>query len=261
MPLPAGYRDRQLSPRLTRSVEAFWTHRAARSGASLVLPDGRCDIILRYNELDRTPPHLVLTGPATRAFSVPETPGDCWLGLRLRPSFGHLLWGERLAQMQDKTLREAEAHAVLAALTLPSSAQTPRQLARLLQQALPNPIDERQPPDLTEALDLLHLTGGRMPVSDLADRMSLSPRQLQRRFVNAVGLSPKIYAQLIQFHRALRLIHNAGLPLSAASFEAGYNDQSHMTRAFKRFGGFTPADLPPNLTLPQLHVAISDIDV
>lgn len=261
MPLPAGYHDRQLSPRLTRSVEAFWTHRATRSGTSLVLPDGRCDIILRYNDLDNTSPHLVLTGPATRAFSVPENPGDCWLGLRLRPSYGHLLWGERVAQMQDKTLRGAEAQVVLPALTLPSSPQSPRQLARLLQQALRQHLNETKPQPLTEALDLQHLTGGRMPVADLADHLALSPRQLQRRFLNAVGLSPKIYAQLIQFHRALRLIRDAGLPLSAAAFEAGYNDQSHMTRAFKRFGGFTPADLPPNLTLPQLNVAISDIDV
>lgn len=75
MPLPAGYRDRQLSPRLTRSVEAFWTHRATHSGTSLVLPDGRCDIILRYNDLDNTPPYLVLTGPATRAFAVPKAQG------------------------------------------------------------------------------------------------------------------------------------------------------------------------------------------
>lgn len=261
MPLPAGYRDHQLSPRLTRSVEAFWTHRATRSGTSLVLPDGRCDIILRYNELDNTPPHLVLTGPATRAFAVPENPGDCWLGLRLRPAFGRLLWAEGLAQMQDKILRQAEAHAVLPALTLPASAQSPRQLARLLKQALPHLVDGSQPPDLTEALDLLHLTGGRMPVADLANRMSLRPRQLQRRFVNAVGLPPKTYAQLIQFHRALRLIRDAGLPLSAACFEAGYSDQSHMTRAFKRFGGFTPSNLPTNLSLPRLHLAISEIDV
>lgn len=261
MPLPAGYRDRQLSPRLTRSVEAFWTHRATRSGTSLVLPDGRCDIILRYNELDNTPPHLVLTGPATRAFAVPEKPGDCWLGLRLRPSFGFLLWGESVAQMQDRSLRRAKAQAVLPSLTLPSTAQTPRQLARLLQQALRHHLGEPKPQHLSEALDLMHLTGGRLPVTAVADHLSLSPRQLQRRFVNAVGLSPKIYAQLIQFHRALRLIRNAGLPLSAAGFEAGYNDQSHMTRAFKRFGGFTPADLPPNLALPQLHLAISQVDV
>lgn len=163
--------------------------------------------------------------------------------------------------MQDKSLRGAEAQAVLPSLNLPSSPHTPRQLARLLQQALRHRRGETKPQHLTEALDLLHLTGGRMPVADLAGHLSLSPRQLQRRFVDAVGLSPKIYAQLIQFHRALRLIRDARLPLSAAGFEAGYNDQSHMTRAFKRFGGFTPADLPPYLTLPQLHVAISDIDV
>ena len=261
MPLPAGYRYRQLSPRLTRSVEAFWTHRATARGTSLVLPDSRCDIILRYNDLTPTPPHLVLTGPATRAFAVPEQPGDCWIGLRLRPSYSHLIWGDRLAEMQDRSLRQSDAQVFLPEITLPTGPASPRQLARLLQQSLSPRLSVAQAPDVTEVLDLIHHSGGRLPVPRLADHLSLSPRQLQRRFAQTVGLSPKIYAQLVQFHRALRLIRDARLPLSAAGFEAGYSDQSHMTRAFKRFGGFTPAHLPQNLTLPQLHVAISQIDV
>lgn len=56
---------------------------------------------------------------------------------------------------------------------------------------------------------------------------------------------------VIQFHRAIRLIRDVGLDPATAALEAGYADQAHMTRVFRKLGGFTPARVP-ELTLAGL---------
>jgi AraC-like DNA-binding protein len=35
------------------------------------------------------------------------------------------------------------------------------------------------------------------------------------------------------------------LTLAEAALEGGYSDQAHMTREFRRYGGFTPGRRPP----------------
>jgi AraC-like DNA-binding protein len=45
----------------------------------------------------------------------------------------------------------------------------------------------------------------------------------------------------------------AHLSLAALAFEAGYSDQSHMTREFRQLGGFMPGRRPslPVINIPQ----------
>jgi AraC-like DNA-binding protein len=99
-------------------------------------------------------------------------------------------------------------------------------------------------PSLLAAIDSIHLSGGRLKVSDLAALHHMSERTMRRHFMTDVGLAPKQYARVVQFHRALRLRLDVGLDLMSASLEAGYSDQAHMTRAFAKFGGFGPASIP-----------------
>nr|WP_246802694.1 helix-turn-helix transcriptional regulator [Ensifer sp. ENS02] len=81
----------------------------------------------------------------------------------------------------------------------------------------------------------------------------VSERTARRVLLRATGLTPKAFAAIIQFHRALRLLRDHHLSPADAAFEAGFADQSHMTRVFRRLGGFSPARLP-EVTL----VTISD---
>jgi AraC-like DNA-binding protein len=71
-------------------------------------------------------------------------------------------------------------------------------------------------------------------VSDL-DRWALA-----RQFRAAFGTCPSSFRTMRQLDRARRMI-GAGLPLAEAALEAGFADQSHMSRMFKRTYGLTPA--------------------
>lgn len=74
----------------------------------------------------------------------------------------------------------------------------------------------------------------------LAIEAGLSRFQTLRAFVAWTGLTPHAYLMQQRASRARKLII-AGRPLAAAAFEAGYADQSHMTRDFRRRYGLTPS--------------------
>lgn len=76
-------------------------------------------------------------------------------------------------------------------------------------------------------------------VAQVARAVGLGERQLERRFLARVGLSPKRYAQLARFERAQRLARRGG-SLSQVALESGYADQPHFIREFRRFAGTTP---------------------
>jgi AraC-like DNA-binding protein len=54
-------------------------------------------------------------------------------------------------------------------------------------------------------------------------------------------------ARIIRFDRALRLLQSSeGQTLADVVFEAGYYDQPHMNREFRRFTGGSPGDFLRN---------------
>ncbi len=253
MRLPDGYQERIYTPQQARSVEAVWRHEALQAGRSLILPDGRCDVIVRYNADPDAVPRLVVTGPATQPYWVEFEAGDRWIGVRLRPERGRVLWGDALGGAKDQVALGDEAAALvpeLAGLSVAGFAETNLRhaLVRFVEGRPLSPEGHR----VGETVRRLHLTGGRFSVAELADRAGCSTRHLNRMFASTVGLSVKAYASLVQFHRALRLVCEAGGSLSDAAFEAGYADQAHMTRAMRRFGGFAPSDVPEGLIRPDV---------
>ncbi len=251
--LPDGYQERIFTPQQARSVEAVWRHEEPCAGRSLILPDGRCDVIVRFNADPAVVPRLVVTGPATQPYWVAFEAGDRWIGVRLRPERGGVLWGDTLATAKDQVALEEQAEALvpeLAGLCLAgvSEADLRQALVCFVEGRALTPEGHR----VGESVRRMHLAGGRFPVTELAARAGCSARHLNRMFGRTVGLSVKNYAALVQFHRALRLVCDAGGGLSDAAFEAGYADQAHMTRMMRRFGGFVPSDIPDGLIRPDV---------
>ncbi len=77
-------------------------------------------------------------------------------------------------------------------------------------------------------------------LGDLAAEAGLSRFQLLRAFVSWTGLTPHAYLMQRRASHARCLIAT-GHGLAAAAFDAGYADQSHMTRDFRRRYGLTPS--------------------
>ena len=70
----------------------------------------------------------------------------------------------------------------------------------------------------------------------------LSPRSIQRRFVQATGLTHGSIRKIKRARQATLLLQQ-GLPILDTVEQAGYSDQAHMTRALKNLIGKTPAQI------------------
>jgi AraC-like DNA-binding protein len=74
---------------------------------------------------------------------------------------------------------------------------------------------------------------------DLARLTRLSPYYLHRSFCKKVGMPPHAYQVQVRVSRARSFLRR-GRSISDAACAAGFVDQSHFTRHFKRFTGVTP---------------------
>ena len=76
-------------------------------------------------------------------------------------------------------------------------------------------------------------------LNDLARLTGLSPYYLHRSFCRKVGLPPHAYQVQVRVSRARSFLRR-GRSISDAASAAGFVDQSHFTRHFKKLTGFTP---------------------
>jgi|HubBroStandDraft_6_1064221.scaffolds.fasta_scaffold01207_13 AraC-like DNA-binding protein/mannose-6-phosphate isomerase-like protein (cupin superfamily) len=76
-------------------------------------------------------------------------------------------------------------------------------------------------------------------LNDLARLTRLSPYYLHRSFCRKVGMPPHAYQLQVRVSRARSFLRR-GRSISDAASAAGFVDQSHFTRHFKKFTGFTP---------------------
>ena len=74
----------------------------------------------------------------------------------------------------------------------------------------------------------------------LADIACLSPYHFSRSFKQATGVGPQRYVIQRRLERAKRLLRQIGQPLALIAQEAGFADQSHLTRIFRCEMGVTP---------------------
>lgn len=93
-------------------------------------------------------------------------------------------------------------------------------------------------PVVTRGLELLTTQS----VAATARALGLSERQFERRFAVRVGVSPKRFAKLQRFERAVELAR-AHASLGEVAHAAGYYDQSHFIRDVRALVGAPPGEV------------------
>lgn len=84
----------------------------------------------------------------------------------------------------------------------------------------------------------------KITLEDLAGLVKMSVPHLMRKFKVDFGNSPAAYIMNLRVQFAKRLLTSKKeIPLKVIASEAGFCDQSHMTRVFQKFFGKTPIEI------------------
>lgn len=102
--------------------------------------------------------------------------------------------------------------------------------------------DRAAPRWVVEARDLLDARLDEAPtLRGLANAVGVHPVHFAAVFRRFYGCSVGEYLRRRRLDHVRRKLAETELPLAGIAMEAGYADQSHMTRAFRRYIGMTPA--------------------
>ncbi|TNE80638.1 MAG: AraC family transcriptional regulator [Bacteroidetes bacterium] len=91
-------------------------------------------------------------------------------------------------------------------------------------------------------------------VADLAQRLHICERQLQRYFEQEYGYTPKTYqkmSRLARFHQ--NAIKRRQVSMQELSWSLGYSDTSHLSKDFKSFFGVSPGAYFQNLSIRSMN--------
>jgi transcriptional regulator GlxA family with amidase domain len=82
-----------------------------------------------------------------------------------------------------------------------------------------------------------------IPLSEIARGVNLSVRHLERRFRNAIGMSPHEFSVRLRLRHAHWLTEHTRLQLSQIALECGFSDCASFSRRFKEIFGYPASSL------------------
>lgn len=251
----------RVDPRLDGIVASMWFGEGKVAyQRDRILPSGQSQLLINLGpaqyRIEPGPPEVRVpfvdvwySGLHQGPIDTEAPHGNALLGVAFtaRGSFPWL--GERMDSLSDRIIALADAlgdgalklrERLLNTASLQSRFQVVERW--LLNRLKPRTIVH---PAARWAVDRIEATGGRMTVEELATQTGFTRRHLGNLFRQQVGFSPKALARIHRFRGAMKLLDGTGgeVPWAELADACGYYDQSHLIHEFRRFTGFSPAEL------------------
>lgn len=96
-----------------------------------------------------------------------------------------------------------------------------------------------------------HLEGGKLSITSLCRDLGISRSCLYRQFDSTIHIPPAHYILLLRLIYAKSLLEIKKFKVGEISFRAGFLDESHFIKVFKRYFGLTPAAFSSKLNYPK----------
>lgn len=216
-------------------------------GISVMFPGSTSLANIDQSGRRQYPPPAMLVGPQSqRNFSIIGGGRFTGLNIMFQPTGFFRLFHQPLQEIRDQmfdacTVLGPEFRALVDAVQQPAPLTAKTALVeRFLLSRVPDSRSASAVTRITTA-GARSLGGGR--AGSLTTSYGISVRQLERQFLEQVGMSPKRFELLVRFRYALRSqVGTGGGSWTSATHDAGYCDQSHLIKDFRRLTGFTPSE-------------------
>ncbi len=245
------------SPRLSHLIDYFWLWKSENPDISKFpdrfIPDGHFEIFIdlkdMFAQLDESgewtrAPASFVGGMYTSHFFVKSGDSIFRVGVVVRPGMIQHLINEDLTNLKGKNtdLKDLWGNMAESLMDQLACSQSNVHIFNILENYLikvanTNKIDRA----ISTAVREIIRTQGNITVKSLAENTHMSIRQFRRRFQDKIGVSPKQYMKIIRISYIARLTLCQKFDrLTDLAYEAGFSDQSHLTREFKSIAGINP---------------------
>jgi AraC-like DNA-binding protein len=207
---------------------------------------------------DEKVPRLALSGVRTQSFTLRHEGNPEMTNVLFWPGRWAMLLGVRADEYQDQyfdmsdTLPQAEYRSLTEQL---EAAQSDYKRIEVLEAFLQGRLERLNAVDLafSEATKRALMASTATSVVSLAEHMNLTPKTLQRRWIESFGIAPKPGLRIARVYAALRQLRDASRPASLVdvAYACGFADQSHLTRDLAAITGSTPGRLRHLLARPR----------
>jgi len=244
------------SPRLARFISCYYFVEET-TPEHLVpkrrVPDGTPELVFHFRgpfyktdgdgkkELIRQ--KCLLQGQMTTLMKVEAVETIGFLGVKFRPEgFRHFVTGN-VSQFTNQLtdIRDVWGSAASALEDKLYATENLEERIGLLETFLSGLISSIPDPRTEHCVQRILDSKGMIKMAELAQSVNLGVRQLERKFLETVGVSPGSFARMIKMQSVLRDIErDAPASLTQLGLEYGYYDQSHFIKEVAIFTGTTP---------------------
>ena len=237
---------------LAQDIQCYWELDGDDVLSEPIFPDGRVEIVVHLGARPRVvgevypQPEVMVVGQMTRALRLHQTTGMHAVGIRFTPTGARKWLGAPLDECTDG-IHDLDGIAGRTAAGLRAAVHRGGRLdlsVSALEAALRRSGTTRwsSSPAVEQAVKHALASHGQVRVEALARSVGVGVRQLERQFLETVGLSPKRFLKTARFQRALLLLRH-GLAPAAVAGACGFSDQSHLAREFRRVAGATVREI------------------
>lgn len=254
------YQTFQPHPDLQALVKCYWTLEVPAQPApqkQLIIPDGCLEMIFmlgddvkRYtsdNSFIIQPREMVI-GQITEQFFIEPTGNVNSFAVRFYPyGFANFVSTSITALANKETslkLLFGEEQSQELKREINHAADTEKRI-KIIEAFLLDKLKAKTTIDtiVKNTIDAMLTTNGGVPIKSLLQDDLSKRRQLERKFFENVGISPKQLGKVIRLQAALKMLLNQQTEkLTNVAYDSEYYDQAHFTKDFKEFTGITPRE-------------------
>ncbi len=187
---------------------------------------------------------LLVSGPMSKLMKLIVTPRQV-LVVRLRAGGFQAMFGAPAHKIKNNVVLLDKFWGAGGKAWAQRLRQAPDTEARVevLKEELLRRADGFKKPDLysAKAVELMAQSSGKLTVEELSKKLGYTERQIQRKFEDGLGLTPKEYQRVLRCRlMILRMLNGDFKDWAQLVEDHGFSDQGHMIREFKGFMGVAP---------------------
>jgi AraC-like DNA-binding protein len=246
------YAEYPPSPALAAIVDCYWILEGHGCGVpEPIIPDGRVEIVVHYGvrferhhadgRVERQDAAMIV-GQMLAPISIAHRGGAGVAAIRLRPEATRAVTGCDATAITGSFVDVEALFGSIGSLReqLALAADDTARV-RWLERWLAPRVRTAPSRQVAATVAAIKTQAGIVDLAALAAAAGVSPRHLERRFLEDVGLTPKTFARIVRLQAALGRIAG-GERLADVAHACGYYDQPHMTRDFGRLAAISPAE-------------------